>query len=171
MKKATLTLLFSLFICVSLSAQVKVDDWYIYNSSDFNTVVDKISKTLGGRPEIKDKNGSKIAQWDLKADICSTKEFAYGKTKSNTAFIMMTYCFYDKEEKAENLFNTLYKKSCKEEGGEGKLRENSNEIGENVKEYIWEKEGYIKILSIKCYLDELTLSYVNRIVESEFSQK
>ena len=78
---------------------------------------------------------------------------------------------YDKEEKAENLFNTLYKKSCKEEGGEGKLRENSNEIGEYVKEYIWEKDGYIKILSIKGYFDELTFTFVSQVVESEFSQK
>lgn len=172
MKATIFTLFYLLFLCVSLSAQIKVDNWYIYNSSDFNTVADKISKTLGGRPTIKNTAVSKVALWDLNTNIGS-KELAYGKTHSNIAFVMMTYKFYyDEEKEANDCFDTLYKKSCKEEGGESKLlREESNKIGESIKEYKWVKDEYYKTLSIKHYLDDLTLSFSWQIVEAEFSRK
>jgi hypothetical protein len=151
MKKIILTLLLNIIVSFSLSAQIKVDDWYIYNSSDFKTVVDKITKSLGREPKKikKTTNSKSVAIWDMYANVGS-KEFSYGITNSNVAYAMMTYHFYFSEsDEAKDFFNTLYKKCCKEEGGEGKLRKESNNIGESIEEYKWGKKGYYKFLSIK----------------------
>ena len=171
MKKILVALFLNLFISHNLYAQIKMDGWYIYNSSDFDMVVNKISKSLGGRPEITQNNGDKTATWELKkTDKGHQKYLVYGKSNENIAFVMWRYDIYTNQEDAKQLFDEIYQKIRKEEGSKGMLVEEEKGVNSFTK-YYWHKNEYTLRLSLISTLDSDLLLDVWYITEAKFSKK